>query len=111
MTETSLMAADIALCRMDEVPEDGALRVELEGRPPLAVFRVGGRFHVTDDTCTHGEASLAEGEIDVEEGIVECPWHAGAFELATGKPCGAPCTVALRVHAFEERDGRLFLKE
>lgn len=91
------------LCRAADVPEGGALRVELDGRPPVAVFRVGGRFFVTDDTCTHGDASLADGEIDAEELVVECPWHAGAFALATGAPCGAPCTIPLRVHRFELR--------
>lgn len=107
MSET--VTEEIILCRTGEVPEGGALRVDREGRPPLAVFRVGGRFFVTDDTCTHGEASLSEGEIDVEEAVVECPWHAGAFALATGAPCGAPCTLPLRVHRFELRGDAIVL--
>ncbi|WP_207779397.1 non-heme iron oxygenase ferredoxin subunit [Zavarzinia aquatilis] len=103
------MNTETFLCRAADVPDGGALKIERAGRPPLAVFNVGGRFFVTDDTCTHGEASLSEGEIDADECVVECPWHSGAFDLATGKPCGAPCTIALKIHAFECRDGALYL--
>jgi nitrite reductase/ring-hydroxylating ferredoxin subunit len=106
---TGILTAEAVLCRAADVPEGGALRVERDDGPPLAVFHVGGRFYVTDDTCTHGEASLAEGEIDAEELLVECPWHSGAFDLATGAPCGAPCTIALRVHRFELRGGDIVL--
>lgn len=103
------LSEDRVLCRAADVPEGGALKVERAGAAPLAVFRVGGRFFVTDDTCTHGEASLSEGEVDAEELLVECPWHSGAFDLATGAPCGAPCTIPLRVHRFELRGDDIVL--
>lgn len=108
MSDGGILAGTF-LCLETAVPEGGALRIEITGRPPIAVFRVRERFFVTDDTCTHGEASLSEGEIDADECVVECPWHSGAFELSSGKPCGAPCTIALRVHRFERRDGGLYL--
>ena len=38
---------------------------------------------MTDDICTHGNASSSEGEI--EEGKVYCPFHDGAFDIRTGK--------------------------
>ena len=31
--------------------------------PALAVFRLGDEFFVTDDTCTHGDAFLSDGEV------------------------------------------------
>jgi nitrite reductase/ring-hydroxylating ferredoxin subunit len=94
------------LCGVDEVPEGEVKRVKVEGRPPLAVFNIGGEFFVTDDTCTHGMASLAEGL--VEDGVVECPWHGGAFDIRTGAPLRHPCTVALRCYAVEVRDGAVY---
>jgi nitrite reductase/ring-hydroxylating ferredoxin subunit len=72
----------IVLCRLAAVPDDQGLRVNIAGYPPLAVFRLDGQAHVTDDTCTHGEASLCEGEI--EDGAVVCPYHLGAFDIRTG---------------------------
>ena len=83
------------LCSTRDVPAGGCHRIELTDRPPLAVFNLDGRFYVTDDTCTHGDASLCDGEIDCDDGVVECPYHQGAFEIATGRPAGAPCSIPL----------------
>lgn len=91
------------LCNTGDVPAGESRRIELPGRPPLAVFNLDGTIYVTDDTCTHGDASLCDGEIDTDDGVVECPYHQGAFEIATGRPAGAPCTVALRVYPVEIR--------
>jgi nitrite reductase/ring-hydroxylating ferredoxin subunit len=41
-------------------------------------------YHVTDDTCTHGFASLSEGT--VEGHVVTCPWHGWTFDVRTGRP-------------------------
>lgn len=94
------------ICISGEVAPGEARRVEVEGHPPLAVFNLEGRFFVTDDTCTHGDASLCDGEIDGD--VVECPYHQGAFEIATGKPAGAPCTIPLRVYAVKVEDGKVY---
>lgn len=108
-----MSAADtlIVLCSTDQVTPGEAIRVVIDGYPPLAVFNLNGAFHVTDDRCTHGDASLAEGEIDCDDGVVECPWHQGAFDIATGKPCGAPCTIPLRVYQVVVRDGVVLLAQ
>jgi nitrite reductase/ring-hydroxylating ferredoxin subunit len=67
------------VCNISSVPAGGGLRVECAGLPTLAVFRVGEEYFVTDDLCTHGSASLSEGElIDFE---IECPFHQGAFDV------------------------------
>ncbi|MGE5146941.1 MAG: bifunctional 3-phenylpropionate/cinnamic acid dioxygenase ferredoxin subunit [Candidatus Eiseniibacteriota bacterium] len=94
------------LCGVDEVPEGEAKRVKVDGRPPLAVFNLDGQFFVTDDVCTHGMASLSEGFL--EDGVVECPWHGGAFDVRTGAPMRHPCVVALRTYAVEIRDGAVY---
>jgi nitrite reductase/ring-hydroxylating ferredoxin subunit len=38
---------------------------------------------------------MADGFI--EDGIVECPLHAGRFEICTGKALGVPVTQDLKV--------------
>ena len=86
----------IRLCQVADVAEGNALQINLPERPPLAVFKIEGQIFVTDDTCTHGQASLCEGEI--EDGVVECPFHQGAFEIATGKAISAPCSVHLKTY-------------
>jgi nitrite reductase/ring-hydroxylating ferredoxin subunit len=98
--------AMIFLCRTQDVPQEGGLRIELPNRPPVAVFRAAGRYFVTDDTCTHGEASLSEGEVLGTDII--CPFHQGTFDLRDGRPTGSPCVMALRTYSTELRDGALF---
>ncbi|HEY0106577.1 MAG TPA: non-heme iron oxygenase ferredoxin subunit [Rhizomicrobium sp.] len=96
----------IALCRTDDVPDEGGLRIEPEGLEALAVFRSGDEYFVTDDECTHGNASLCDGEVIGEE--IECPFHRGTFNLRTGEPTSSPCTIALRTYRSEVHDGVVY---
>lgn len=96
------------VCMSSEIKPGEAKRVEVDGRAPLAVFNLDGKFFVTDDTCTHGDASLCDGEIDGD--VVECPYHQGAFEIATGKPAGAPCTIPLRTYLTQVTEGQVFAR-
>jgi len=97
-----------AVCRTKDVPSVGGLRVVLLGLEPFAVFRDGGAYFVTADTCTHGAASLADGE--VIDGEIECPFHHGAFDLRTGEATQPPCTVPLRIYPCEVRDGVVYIQ-
>ena len=94
----------LALCSTEEVPEGGAIKVEREGLV-LAVFNLGGRYFVTDDSCTHGPGSLSEGEIDGE--VVECNFHNGAFHIPSGRVEAPPCMVALRTYAVSVVEGQV----
>lgn len=98
----------LRLCRAEAVEEGEALRVEVEGRPPLAVFHVEGQFYVSDDTCSHGDASLVEGY--AENGQVECPWHSGRFCLKTGAALTFPAVEPIRVYTTIVRDGEVFIE-
>lgn len=94
----------VGLCAAAEVAPGCARRV-LVGSQPLAVFNVGGRYHVTDDTCTHGFSSLSSGELD--GCIVTCAWHGGAFDVTTGQAVRSPCTEPVRVYRSAVRDGQV----
>ncbi|MGE8624956.1 non-heme iron oxygenase ferredoxin subunit [Acinetobacter schindleri] len=102
--------AEKFLCLTSDIEQGEGLQVMIDGYPPLAVFHLeDGGFYVTDDTCTHGDASLADGEVDGCE--VECPFHAGAFDIKTGEPCGAPCSIPLKTYTSFVRDGQVYLVE
>lgn len=96
------------LCRTENVAAGEILRVEPPGHVPLAVYNLDEKFYVTDDTCSHGDASLADGEIDGD--LVECPFHAGCFEIATGLPAGAPCTIPIRSYKTVIEGGAVYIK-
>ena len=54
----------VVLCDRGDLADGEIRRVDVDGRVVLAVYRVDGDFYVTDDTCTHGAASLSEGFLD-----------------------------------------------
>jgi nitrite reductase/ring-hydroxylating ferredoxin subunit len=94
------------LCRVSDVTPEQPLRVEVNGEA-LAVFEVDGNYYVTQDGCTHGPGSLSEGYVDGKE--IECPFHQGRFNILTGAPCSAPCTVPLKTWNVFVEGGRIFL--
>jgi ethylbenzene dioxygenase ferredoxin component len=95
----------LAVCDAAAVGEGEVLRVDANGVPPLAVYKLEGDYFVTADTCTHGEASLAEGF--VEGGTVECPWHNGRFCIRTGAALDFPATVPLQTWPVTLVDGKV----
>lgn len=84
-----------------------AVRVLVEDREVCLVRTAEGQVHAIDDICTHGEVSLAEG--DVIGCTVECWLHGSAFDLRTGEPTNPPAFEPVEVYSAEERDGQIFV--
>ncbi|MGZ6958051.1 MAG: non-heme iron oxygenase ferredoxin subunit, partial [Acidimicrobiia bacterium] len=76
-------------CALSDLPEEGAVRVVLDGIP-VCVARSGGEVFAINDVCSHADVSLSEG--DVEDGHIECWLHGSTFDLRTGKPTALPAT-------------------
>ncbi len=53
------------------------------GGKNFAVVKFEGEIYVLDGTCTHQGGPLGEGHVD--NGELICPWHAGAYDIKTGK--------------------------
>ena len=98
------VASWVAVGRVEEVPPGHAARVEI-GDVPLAIFNIAGEFFCLDDTCSHAEASLSDGDLDVDRCLIECPLHGSAFDLRTGEPRSLPAVVAVHVHAVDISEG------
>ena len=96
--------AETIVCPTSDVAENSVKRFEV-GTTSLAVYNIGGKFFATDDECTHGAASLAEGILD--DDVIECTLHFGAFNVKTGKAVAAPCFVPLRTYKVVVRDGQV----
>ncbi|MCD9027983.1 non-heme iron oxygenase ferredoxin subunit [Luteimonas sp. BDR2-5] len=98
--------APLDLCATDDVADGEIRRGELPDGHPLAIYNIGGEFFVTDDICSHGEASLSEdGMLDGHE--VECSWHFGKFDVRTGEATAMPCEIPLRVWPVRIENGRV----
>jgi ethylbenzene dioxygenase ferredoxin component len=94
----------VALCDAAAVTAETPLRVEHDDFG-YAVFKLGDRYIVTADQCTHGPGQLSEGTIIGDE--IECPFHMGRFDLRTGKPSYPPCSEAVRVWTAHLVDGQV----
>ncbi|HAM26222.1 MAG TPA: bifunctional 3-phenylpropionate/cinnamic acid dioxygenase ferredoxin subunit [Microbacteriaceae bacterium] len=91
------------ICALAELAPGDALRIDAVS-PPIAVFRTDdGEVFAIDDTCTHQDASLADGWLEGCE--VECPLHASRFDLRTGYVDAPPAKRAVRSHAVTIEDG------
>ena len=82
-----MSAAPVRAASLADLPEEGAIRVELAGRP-VCLARSGGKVFALADVCSHADVALSEG--DVEDGQIECWLHGSLFDLATGAPSGLP---------------------
>ncbi len=100
----------IRVCAVGDIPEGEALRVE-QGPDgvPVAVFNVAGQYYAIDDTCTHQDASLADGYLEEADCAVECPLHAACFDLRTGAPSGPPAFTPVRTHDVSVDDGGVYV--
>lgn len=93
------MADGVWVARIADVPDGEGIKINRDvvgTLDDIAVFNDGGEFFALDDTCSHEKASLSDGW--VEDGIVECPLHAGKFCLRDGAVQSMPATTDVACH-------------
>jgi len=67
---------------------------------PVCVTRVDGGIYAIEDTCSHADASLSEGEVDGFK--IECWLHGAEFDLRTGEALTPPASIALKTFQVVE---------
>ena len=87
---------------VDELEENKAHRVVLDGTAIAVVKDASGTVHAIGDTCTHGDISLSEGF--VEDDGLECWAHGSLFSLTTGKAMTLPAYEPVPVFAVTVDD-------
>jgi len=97
----------VGVARLEEVPPGEARRVVVQGRV-IAVYNVEGELFATDDTCTHAQASLSEGEL--EGHVIHCPLHGARFDVRTGRVLSPPAYRPLRRYEVQAVDGEIRIK-
>ncbi|MBE3583150.1 MAG: non-heme iron oxygenase ferredoxin subunit [Limnochordaceae bacterium] len=93
--------------RWAEIPSGQGVRRLVDGFA-LAIFRVDDTPYVIEDTCSHEEASLADGRLEGRQ--VVCPLHGARFDLATGRALSLPAVTGVQAFPAEIRDGELWVK-
>ncbi len=97
------VATWVEVGRIEDVPPGHAARVEID-EVPVAIFNLDGELFCLDDTCSHAEASLSDGDLDTSRCAIECPLHGSAFSLRTGEPLSLPAVEPVRVHQVDISD-------
>ncbi len=93
----------VEVAKLADVADGSALRVAVEG-VDIAVVHTNGEVYAIEDTCSHAEVSLAEGEID--KCFIECWLHGSRFDLRTGSPTGPPAVEPVPTYPVRiEGDG------
>jgi len=87
----------IRVCARDDVPSGEARRFDIAGLR-LCIVRIGDDFYAIGDECSHEDYSLAEGEVLVDDGTIECWKHGSLFSLSTGEPQTLPATQSVPVY-------------
>ena len=88
----------VTLCRTDELPAGEAKRFEVEGHE-IALVNLGeDGFRAVGDVCSHAQAYLHEGEVEVDDETIECPRHGSTFDLGTGRPRSLPATAPVPIY-------------
>jgi 3-phenylpropionate/trans-cinnamate dioxygenase ferredoxin subunit len=82
--------------KLSELTAGKPIKIEKDGRA-ICVARVGDEVFAIDDTCTHSDASLSEG--DVTDFKIECWLHGAEFDLRTGEALTPPAVAPLKTYS------------
>jgi 3-phenylpropionate/trans-cinnamate dioxygenase ferredoxin component len=104
------MAMSVRVCSVEDVPAGEARRFDVDGRL-VAVVNLGDEgFRAVDAVCSHEHYYLDEGEVDVDEGTIECPKHGSTFDLATGQPIVLPAIAPVEVFPVTVSDDEVLIE-
>lgn len=87
----------IALCRLSEVPLDGAagFRIETRGGPrEVFVINRAGKYHVYLNSCPHTGVTLdwqPNHFLDNSGTLIQCSTHGALFRIEDGLCIYGPC--------------------
>jgi len=81
------MSDFVRVANVTDLPDGSVKCVEARGHR-IALYNLDGEIFATQESCTHAEASLCEGEITGEE--IMCPLHFATFNIKTGECTGPP---------------------
>jgi nitrite reductase/ring-hydroxylating ferredoxin subunit len=79
-TPTALPTDFVKVAKVSDVDE-GEMKIVFNDL--VAVARADGEFYAFGNVCPHAKGPIGDGFL--EGCVVECPWHAGRWDIRTGK--------------------------
>lgn len=88
----------------------GERKVIEHGEHEVLVLASGGCIYAIGNICTHEEVWLDDGILHPDSCEIECPMHAGRFDLRTGDATHEPCEVAVPSYAVRIEGDEVFVE-
>ncbi|MDH1699648.1 non-heme iron oxygenase ferredoxin subunit [Acinetobacter johnsonii] len=99
----------LEICHIDDLDSDEIKKFILPNGHAVAVYKVEEQVFITDDICSHGEASLSEDGV-IDGYTVECTWHFGKFDIRDGEPCAMPCEIPIQTWDSVVTEGVVYIE-
>jgi len=90
----------IRVASIADIPVGAARHFDVDG-DEVCVVNAGTHLYAVSDVCSHEYYHLSDGEVDLEEGTIECPKHGSAFDLETGAPRSLPAVLPVRTYGVK----------
>ena len=103
------------LCRLEEIPQDGARGIAADNDPAgigLIVLRCGDQVLAYYNECPHAGRHLdyVPGKFLVRNGRIICAAHGATYATESGACVGGPCTSSLISVPIELVEGEVHLR-
>ncbi len=70
------------VCKISDIGEGQCKTFTVEGKE-IAVYKAGGQWCATEDTCLHKGGSLGSGQL--KGNIITCPLHGWQYDVTSGQ--------------------------
>ena len=88
----------VRVASANDIPPGEMLIVEVDGEE-VAIANLDGEFVAFQNACTHRAGPLGEGILTGD--VVECPFHAGQFNVRTGEVVAPPPSEPLKTYSVQ----------
>jgi 3-phenylpropionate/trans-cinnamate dioxygenase ferredoxin component len=94
----------VRVAALADVPPNTLLHVDV-GDERVCLANADDTIYAFRDNCSHRDFPLSSGTII--DGSVECGWHGGRFDMATGKATQLPAIKPIRTYPVRVEDGEI----
>ncbi len=109
----SVSASGVFLTRLNDVPDGGAIVVNLASGGSVIVARKGGEVFAYENRCDHAAFPLQheDGRLLVQdERYLVCAMHGASYDMTNGACAGGPCSGGLKPVAIEIVEGAVLIR-
>ena len=92
------MGEFVKVASISEIPAGEMKIIEIDGQE-IAIANLNGEFVAFQNECTHRGGPLGEGILIGD--VVECPFHAGQFNVRSGEVVSAPPTEPIATYPVQ----------